>query len=182
MCDNPLEAGKSVQKKVVVRSLGGALAWGYLPSNGFVREGRVELMEVDGRAKWIDLSEIQSIAYVRDFNVDDTVEPERMGRRVFPARPRGEGLWVRLEFVEMAPLEGLLAFDLGFLDNLLEDKGIFVTLPDGRSNTQRLFVPRGALRGMEVLGFVSSPSRKLAEKTARQVELAVQAGLFDERN
>jgi hypothetical protein len=173
----------TAQKKVVVRCAGGLLAWGYLPQSAFVVDGRVELIEVDAKAKWIDLNEIQTIAYVRDFNLDDRVEPERMGRRSFPVRPKGEGLWVRVEFLrDLAPLEGLLRFDLGALDGVLEDRGIFLVPPDGRSNTLRLFVPRTALRTLEMLGWVSSPSRKLAEKTAKQVERAVQAGLFEERD
>jgi hypothetical protein len=169
------------QKKVVVRQTGGVLAWGYLPTEGFVVDGRVELIEVDARAKLIDLNEIETIAYVRDLNLDDAVEPERMGRRSFPARPRGEGLWVRVEFNELAPLEGLMAFNMSFLDTLNASLGVFLTPPDGRGNTLRLFVPRSAMRGIEVLGWVSSPSKKLAEKTAKQVRAELQAGLFEER-
>jgi hypothetical protein len=159
------------------------VAWGYLPTEGFVADGRVELIEVDARAKLIDLNEIEMIAYVRDFNLDDAVEPERMGRRAFPVRPKGEGLWVRVEFLrELAPLEGLLSFDLGFLDGVLEEGGISMVPPDGRGNTMRVFVPRTAMRTLEVLGWVSSPTKKLAEKTARQVERAMQAGLFENRD
>jgi hypothetical protein len=180
-----VEAGDvmaSGQKKVVIRRSGGALAWGYLPASGFVVGGMVELIEVDARAKVIALNEIQTIAYVKDFNLDDPVEPERMGRRSFPARPRGEGLWVRVEFNELAPLEGLVGFDVGFLDTLIGSIGLFLVPPDGRGNTVRLFVPRTAIRGIEVLGWVSSPSRKLAEKTAKQVRAEMQAGLFEERD
>jgi hypothetical protein len=43
-----------------------------------------------------------------------------------------------------------------------------------------VFVPRTAIRTLEVLGWVSSPTKKLAEKTAKQVERAMQAGLFGE--
>jgi len=170
------------QKKVVVRQTGGVLAWGYLPSEGFVADGRVELIEVDARAKWIDLNQIEMIAYVRDFNLDDTVDPERLGRRAFPVRPKGEGLWVRVEFLrELAPLEGLMKCDLGLLDEVLGERGIFMTPPEGRGNTLRVFVPRTAMRTLEVLGWVSSPTKKLAEKTARRVERAMQAGLFENR-
>ncbi len=171
----------AAQKKVVIRCCGGTLEWGYLPQNRFVVDGKVELIEVDARAKLIDLNEIETIAYVRDFNLDDALEPERMGRRAFPARPKSEGLWIRVEFLrDLAPLEGVLSFDLGALDSLLEDRGIFLVPPDGRSNTLRVFIPRTALRTLEVVGWVSSPSKKLAEKAAKQVERAIQAGLFEE--
>ncbi|QMV17460.1 hypothetical protein GOB94_01090 [Granulicella sp. 5B5] len=165
----------AAQKKVVIRQVGGRLAWGYLPQSGFVHGGQVELIEVDARAKLLDLNEIETIAYVRDFNLDDPLEPERMGRRSFPARPRGEGLWVRVTFRETMPLEGLVSFDMGFIDRLLEDQGVFLVPPDGRGNTLRVFVPRAALKGLEVLGWVTSPTKKLAAKVARE---ALQAGLF----
>jgi hypothetical protein len=187
-CNNPdvrgVLAGEtmaSAQKKVVIRCCGGTLAWGYLPQTRFVVAGRVELIEVDARAKLIDLNEIETIAYVRDFNLDDTLEPERMGRRAFPARPKVVGLWVRVEFLrDLAPLEGVLSFDLSALDSLLEDRGIFLVPPDGRSNTLRVFIPRTALRTLEVVGWVSSPSKRLADKAAKQLERAKQAGLFEE--
>lgn len=167
----------AAQKKVVVRLSGGRVAWGYLPSSGFVREGQVELIEADARAKLFDLNEIEMIVYVKDFNLDDAVEPERLGRRAFAGRPRGEGLWVRLELREMASLEGLMSFGRGFLDEVVEDGGVFVTPPDARGNAVRVFVPRGSLRGMEVLGWVASPARKAAERVARETQ---QAELFGE--
>jgi hypothetical protein len=168
------------QKKVIIRTLGGELAWGYLPSSGFVVSGIVTLIEVDARAKPVALSEIETIAYVRDFNLGES-DPERMGRRSFSARPRVEGLWVRVEFRGMPALEGLLDVDLVFLSLLAEQQGFFLTPPDGRSNTLRLFVPRTAVRNLDVLGWVSSPSKKLAEKTAKQIRLEMQAGLFEEK-
>lgn len=169
------------QKKVVIRRMGyGALLRGYLPASGFVCDGQVEFIEVDGRAKSILVNEISAIFYVKDFNFNDPLDPERLGRRSFVVRPRGEGLWLRLEFHEMPPLEGLVALDLGFLDDLIAAQGLFLTPPDGRSNTLKLFVPRGSIRSMEVLGLVTSPTRKLAAKSARQVALAQQAGLFED--
>jgi len=170
----------SSQKKVVIRGSGGSLSWGYLPAAGFVLTDAVEMLEVDGRAKTISFSSIEAIAYVKDFNLQDGTDPEQLGRRSFPARPRGEGLWLRLAFREIAPLEGLVAFDLSFVDSLIEDRGLFLTPPDPRSNTVRLFVPRPAIRSVEVLGYITRPSKKLAEKTAQQIQMAVQAGLFGE--
>jgi hypothetical protein len=168
------------QKKVVVRLTGGALAWGYLAPTGFLHDGHVELIEVEARAKLLELNTIQAIFYVKDFNLEDAIEPERLGRRAFPVRPKGEGLWVRIGFHELAPLEGLVSVDMGFIDELLEHRGIFLTPPDGRGNTTRVFVPRTSMRSFEILGWISSPTRKLAEKQAKQAALAMQAGLFDE--
>jgi hypothetical protein len=157
----------AAQKKVVVRQFRGGLSWGYLPAAGFLDGALVTLMQVDGRAKALDFKDIKTICYVRDFNVDDPAEPERLGRRAFPARPRGEGLWLRLTFLDGDILEGLSPFDMGVVDSLLEERGLFLTPPDARANAQRVFVPRAALASLEVLGYITAPSRRTAETSAR---------------
>lgn len=168
------------QKKVVVRTFAGPLAWGYLPQGRFVRERTIDLMGIDGRISSLPIKEIKRIAYVRDFNLDDAVDPERIGRMVFPARPRGDGVWLRLRFRDDEVLEGLATVDLGFADSLLDDQGLFLTPPDPRSNTQRLFVPRPALQSMEVLGYVTAPSRRLKGKAKSGVTANTQTNLFGE--
>jgi hypothetical protein len=177
------------QKKVVVRMRDGKVAWGYLPQSQMLQSDQVALMGVDGRVNSIAFNEILMISYVRDFNLDDPVDPERLGRRSFLARPRGEGLWVRLGFPDQSLLEGLMPLDLGFLETVLEDQGIFLTPPDGRSNVLRVFVPRRALQSLEVLGWVTAPSKRAAAKEAgkpasrkskRAAALADQPGLFED--
>jgi len=167
----------AAQKKVVVRQFQGGLVWGYLPASGFVEEGYVALMQVDGRARTIDFRDIKTICYVRDFNLDDQEDPERLGRRVFPARPRGEGLWLRLGFLDGDTLEGLSGFDMGFIDSLLEERGLFFSPPDARANAQRVFVPRAALASLEVLGYITAPSKRNAAQPAKD---AGQPRLFTE--
>lgn len=178
------------QKKVIVRRSDGSVVWGYLPQSGILHDGQIVLMGVDGRVNPLPFKEIQMISYVRDFNLDDTVDPERLGRRTFVARPRGDGLWVRLGLSDDSLLEGLMPFDMGFLETVLEDQGVFLTPPDGRSNVLRVFVPRRALRTLEVLGWVTAPSKRAAAKEAaapkgkkakRAAELAAQPKLFDEQ-
>jgi hypothetical protein len=163
------------QKKVVVRRLDGGLAWGYLPVSGFSVGGVVEMMDIGGTVIALPMNEIRHIAYVRDFNVDDAAEPERLGKRVFLGRPRVGGLWVRLLFLDDEALEGVTEFDLAAVNGLAEDGGVTVTPPDGRSNTQKLFVPRAALAGVEVLGWVT-----VGVKAAKSVKPPVvgQGDLF----
>ena len=156
----------SSQKKVIIRTLSSVLAWGYLPQTLFVDRNTVPLMATDGRLNPISLNDIKTISYVRDFNLDDPANPERLLRRTFPARPRGDGLWLRLTFLDDDILEGLGTLDIASLDSLLADRGLLLTPPDPRGNTQRLFVPRSALRSLEVLGFVTAPSKRLAKPTS----------------
>jgi hypothetical protein len=167
----------SGQKKVVIRTFGGALAWGYLPQTALARGGQIPVMGVDGRITTISLNEIKTIAYVHDFNLDDAVEPERIGRKAFPARPRGDGLWLKLTFRDGDFLEGLTAVGLTLLDSLIGDQGFFLTPPDARSNTQRLFVPRGALRSLEVLGYVTAPSKRASKPDAAEPQPSLFADL-----
>ena len=168
------------QKKVVLRSLSNELAWGYLPQGGFLQDSNINFMAVDGHITHFPIKEIKQIAYVRDFNLDDKVDPERMGRPAFLARPRGDGLWLRLTFLDDETLEGLAPSDLTFADSLLDNRGIFLTPADPRSNTLRLFVPRAALKSLEVLGVVTAPSRRLATKPKSRSASDTQTKLFNE--
>lgn len=170
----------SGQKKVIVRQFDGGLAWGYLPQVDFVHSSDVSLMEVDGKLKSIQFNEIKSIAYVKDFNLDDRRDPERLGRKTFLTRPRGDGLWLRLILRDGDTLEGLASFDLGFLDSLIADHGLFLSPPDGRSNTQRLFLPRPAIASLEVLGLIMAPARRIAAKKSVSAAPDTQPGLFGE--
>jgi hypothetical protein len=150
----------SSRKKVLVRRFSGDALPGYLPSAGFLHAGAVELLDLGGRILPLALKDIKHIAFVRDFNLTDALNPERLSRRTFLARPRGEGLWVRLTFRTSDMLEGLAPTDLSLLDGAIEDAGLFVTPPDTRSNTQRLFIPRAAISELQLLAVITSPSRR----------------------
>ncbi|MEO7029113.1 MAG: hypothetical protein ABI147_06890 [Acidobacteriaceae bacterium] len=157
------------QKKVVVRLFGGSAVSGYLPVSGFADGSELALMDLGGTIISFPFIDIKLIAYVRDFNTGDLVDPERMGRRNFPARPRAEGLWLRMTFRDGETLEGLAGLDIAFLDSIVSDRGLFVTPPDPRSNAQRVYVPRSALAGLELLGVVTTAAqRKAAAKPARE--------------
>ncbi len=151
----------TAHKKVVLRQFGGELKWGYLSQSGFLAAGEtISMLDPAGRVAEFRINDIKTIAYVRDFNLNDSTEPERLGRRTFAARPRGPGLWVRLKFRDGDLLEGIVQFDTAFLDTAISDHGILLVPPDGRSNTQRLFVPRPALTSLEVVTAVSREPRR----------------------
>jgi len=166
------------RKKVVIRSFGGGgVVWGYLPQDGFVDGGGVDLLDVGGRVLRIVLNEIKTIATVKEFNLDDGADPERIGRRSFLGRPKGEGLWLKVEFRDGDWLEGLVHFDVQFMDVFMVDCGFRMVPPEARSNTQSLFVPRSAVAKLEVLGYVGAPGKKKAKPAADGVE---QTRLFEE--
>ncbi|GAC1364115.1 MAG: hypothetical protein NVSMB3_12600 [Acidobacteriaceae bacterium] len=162
----------SAHKKVLVRRFLGDVLPGYLPMSAFVRHGAIGLLDLQGRISSMAVSDIKHISYVRDFNLGDTVNPERLTRRAFLARPRAEGLWVRVTFrspgsTSLDPrspdmLEGLASPDISLFDDLLDDLGLYLTPPDTRSNTQRVFIPRSSLEHLQILAVITTPSRSKA--------------------
>jgi hypothetical protein len=164
----------SSRKKALVRRFTGDVLPGYLPASGFVHARAespvLDLLDLSGRMVSLPLADVKTVAFVRDFNLSDARDPERLTRRTFLARPRQEGLWVRLLFKSGDLLEGLAPIDITLLDALADDAGIFLTPPDTRSNTQRLYVPRTAISELHLLAVVTSPSRRqpVVEKPAKE--------------
>ena len=164
------------RKKVIVRTLEGTLQPGYLPLTGILEGSDVELLDLEGRLVPVPLGSIRWIAFVRDFNLGDQTDPERLTRRVFLARPRTEGLWIRLALVGGDLLEGLAPLDRSLLDALVDDKGLFLIPPDIRSNTQRLYLPHTAIETLQMLAVITNPSRPKPAPIAK--EKAAQPSLF----
>ena len=164
----------SSRKKVLLRDLEGNLRAGYLPLQRFVRADLrtsaavVELLDLEGRVVPVPLVEQKWIVWVRDWNLNDRDDPERLMRRTFLARPRTEGLWVRIGFSAGDCLEGMAALDVSLLDSIGEDRGLFLMPPDIRTNTQRVFVPRSAMKTLDVLAVVTSPSKKKAAPALKE--------------
>lgn len=166
----------NTRKKVIVRRFSGDTLPGYLPHASLVRNGSVDLLDLSGRILTLPVSDIKTISYVRDFNLSDTANPERLTRRSFLARPRSEGLWLRLTFRSGDLLEGLAPTDRGLLDSLVDDAGLFLTPPDTRSNTQRIYVPRAAITEVVLLAVITTPSRK--QPLAQPAKESIQDELF----
>lgn len=165
----------SGQKKVIIRRFDDQLHWGYLPQEVALLHGYVELIDPAAHVTPILLTDIKWIAYVRDFNLNDRHTPERFDRKRFAARPRTEGLWIRIRLNDGEVLEGLVQVNRTLLDSLADSMGIFVTPPDTRGNTQRLFVPRSAIESMETMGLIQP-----ATKAAKAPKEEPQPTLFEE--
>lgn len=157
----------STTKKVCVRCLNQRLISGYVSPPTCLRPDGVEILDRTAQARLIPYKEIRAIYFVREFEDD----PEANQKRVFATRPKGSGLWVRLSFHDGEILEGIVP------NNLLqmEGHGVTVTPPDPNANTQRIFVPRAALRELTVLGVIGSPVHRrrarLREPSEDQLEL-----------
>lgn len=141
------------RKKVIVRQLTQEWVAGYLPVDGFLRDGEVELLALDGKTLPLAAARLKWICFVRDFNSGEAANPERLLRKTFAGRPRTEGLMVRLRLADGDLIEGLAANSAEFISG----EGVFLAPPDGRSNTQRIWVPPSAIREMQILAVIAAP-------------------------
>ena len=58
----------STHKKVIVRKMGRDSLSGYVAPANFLVEGKLELLNPSGKVILIDLAEIKSVDFVRDFS------------------------------------------------------------------------------------------------------------------
>jgi hypothetical protein len=157
-----LRAPASTHKKVIVALHDRKSLRGYLNPSRLGQLDPVDLLTQDGEHHELPLAKIRSIYFVRDF--DDDFEPER---KAFLSRPKLDGLWLRLRFLDGESLEGVVPNDLlSLLDN-----GIQITPPDFNSNSDRIFIPRSALSEVTVLGVVGIARRKPAAPAVPQPTL-----------
>ncbi len=148
----------SSRKKVIFRKFSRDWVAGYLPLSGFVHEGTVEMLDLDGKVVSLSAEDLKWICFVRDFNSGELNNPERLVRKTFAGRPRGEGLFVRARIKDGDLIEGLAAND----KSLVSSEGVFLTPPDLRSNTQRLWIPRTSLEELEVVAVIGAAKKKPA--------------------
>jgi len=127
---------------------------GFVNQFSYLQPSNVELLTPAGSLVLLPYDEVKSVCFVKDFEA----EPE--SRKVFLTRPKLEGLWVRMLFRDGEIMDGILP------NNLLswEIAGFTVTPPEPDSNNQRVFVPRSALKSIQVLGVVGSPLRAKRKK------------------
>ncbi|MDX2180249.1 MAG: hypothetical protein SFV18_11710 [Bryobacteraceae bacterium] len=141
----------STSKKVLVLRFDREPLPGYVtPPASFLDSG-IELLTAGGNLILIPYQEVKAVCFVRTWD-----EPHGLaGKRTFASRPKSEGLWVRFAFRDADSLEGLMANRLAEIDG----RGLWASPPDATGNTQRIFVPRGALIECAVLGVVGGQNR-----------------------
>ena len=139
----------STAKKVVVRRFERDRVAGFINPFSYLQQEAVEVLKTGGTLALIPYSEVKSVSFVKDF--DEEVEYGR----IFLNRPKLEGLWVRMLFSDGEVMDGILPNNLLNWDTV----GYTVTPPEPDGNCQKIFVPRLALRSVQILGVVGSPLR-----------------------
>lgn len=145
------------RKPVIVRKLTRDWSAGYAAANPS-GETELEILDTRGRLLRLDWAHIKWVCYVRELSGAEGLaeQPERLLRHNFASRPRIAGLWLRLVLDDGDELEGIAANDR----SLIEGAGLLLTPPDTRSNTQRVFVPRTAIRELTILGVIAPKMRE----------------------
>lgn len=153
----------SSRKKVILRRFTRDWVAGYLPASDFAHDGSLEVLDLAGKVLPFSIQELKWACFVRDFNSGEIDNPERLIRKHFAGRPRGEGLWLRAQLRDGDLLEGLVENNL----SLLDEAGFFLTPPDTRSNTQRIWLPRTALTELEIVAVIGSTAKKKPSAAAK---------------
>lgn len=161
----------SSRKKAIVRRFTRDWVAGYVvfdgsSPEGFLKEGALELLALDGRVLPLDLQTIKWLCFVRDFNSGEADNPERLLRKTFAGRPRTEGLYLRVTLTDGDQVEGIASNDL----TLITAQGVLLTPPDIRSNTQRLWIPTSAVAELEVVAVVGGTAKKKPAKAEDRQE------------
>jgi hypothetical protein len=152
----------STHKKVIVVLSDRNTVPGYLNPSRLQADLPLDLLTSDGEHRLIPFNDVRAIYFVRDFT--DNYEPER---KAFLSRPKLDGLWVRLTFLDRETLEGVVPNDL----LALLDSGVQITPPDLNGAAVRIYVPRSALAELTVLGVVGVARRKPSAPAAAQPKL-----------
>jgi len=167
----------SGRKKAIFRKLSRDWLAGYVPSADFLHAGTVEMLDLEGKVVALAAEDLKWICYVRDFNSGELNNPERLARRTFAGRPRGEGLFIRVRLSDGDLVEGLAANDA----SLVASEGVFLTPPDLRSNTQRIWIPRTAVEELEVIAVIGKkprPAVQTPDAVTQPAEEGAQKELF----
>lgn len=154
----------------MLRRLDKGLVRGYADPASYLTPARVEVLDQEGRLQGVPLHELKGVFFVREFQGN----PQHLERKVFRSRPKLSGLWVRMTFQDTEVLEGIIPNNLLSLD----PTGFVFTPLDVYSNNLKIFVPRGALTGLEVLGVISNGAQRRAmlRDTERRHPAAVDSG------
>jgi hypothetical protein len=142
---------QSTNKKVLLSRFDREPVEGFVhASAGFDGEA-IEILSPSGTLILVPVVDTKVICFVRDFEVGETWREHR----TFLARPKMPGIWVRLLFRDGDSVEGMLPNNI----MLVDPAGFSIIPPDPTFQNQRIFVPRPALREVQVLGVIGSPLR-----------------------
>jgi hypothetical protein len=147
---------QSTNKKVLLARFDREPVEGFVQASAGFDAEAIDLLTPSGSLLRVPVSETKAVCFVRDFEGGETWKEHR----VFQTRPKSPGIWVRLLFRDGDSIEGMLQNNL----MLVDPAGFGIIPPDPTFQNQRIFVPRSALREVQVLGVIGSPLKRRPAK------------------
>ena len=160
---------QSTNKKVLIARFDREPVEGFVHASAGFDQETIEILTPSGTLLHIPLLDTKAVCFVRDFDAGETWRHHR----TFLTRPKTAGIWVRLLFRDGDSVEGMLSNNL----MLIDPAGFSIIPPDPTFQNQRIFVPRAALREVQVLGVVGSP---LKRRVGKKPEAEGQLEMFGE--
>lgn len=146
----------STSKRVIAVRFDRESIAGFVDPNELIRPEGIELLSPAGALVLLPLTEVKALCFVRDFESFPGWRPGRL----YNARPKTEGLWVRFQFRDGDQIDGILPTNL----LVWEPQGFTIAPPDPTFQNQRIFLPKPAIAETQVLGVVG-PRRPRRPKT-----------------
>ena len=108
----------------------------------------MEWLTSEGHLRYCPLEECKAVLFISESGRGDLFTANNL----FERRPRIPGLWVRFAFRDRSILDGVLS------QNLLEwpASGFYIVPPQARGGRQRVFIPRTAVTGTELMGVIGA--------------------------
>ena len=154
---------QSTNKKVLLARFDREPVEGFVHASAGFNDQTIEVLTPSGTLLRIPIADTKAVCFVRDFDAGETWREHR----TFLTRPKMPGVWVRLLFRDSDSVEGMLPNNL----MLVDPAGFSIIPPDPTFQNQRIFVPRPALREVQVLGVVGSPLRRRGTKKTAEEQL-----------
>lgn len=149
---------QSTNKKVLLARFDREPVEGFVQASAGFDEETIEVLTPAGTLLRIPVADAKALCFVRDFDGGETWREHR----TFLTRPKMPGIWLRLLFRDGDLMEGMLPNNL----MLVDPTGFSIIPPDPTFQNQRIFVPRTALREVQVLGVIGSPLKRRPPKKA----------------
>jgi hypothetical protein len=154
---------QSTNKKVLLARFDREPVEGFVQASTGFDQDTIEVLTPSGTLLFIPVRETKAVCFVRDFASTESWR----AHRTFLTRPKMPGVWVRLLFRDGDSMEGMLPNNL----MLVDPAGFSLIPPDQTFQNQRIFVPRAALREVQVLGVVGSPLKRRPSKKTPEGQL-----------
>ena len=141
----------STNKRVIVYRFHRQPLAGIVNPADYLRESHLEMITNEGKLETLPYQEVKAVCFVAEEGKANLFSESP----VFERRPRLAGIWARFTFSDGDRLDGILPHSL--LD--WPEHGYSITPPRAGPGRQRVFLPRTALIGAELLGVVGATAK-----------------------